>query len=391
MITLDGSQGEGGGQILRSALALSVITGRPFRISRIRARRPKPGLMRQHLACVEAVARIGSATVEGAALGSQELTFTPGAVVPGQHEFKIASAGSTMLLLQTILPPLLWANAPSEVVLEGGTHNPFAPPFPFIERAFLPLLRRIGFDVEATLERPGFYPNGGGRCRVVIRPAVELKALRLEAPGSAVAQVGNLPYRRLAVGNASAEVTAADCQSATQQTASLRYADGLGGGGGELQLSATVCLAGLPRHVGERELAAIRQRLGVAPEHCALEERTDAFGPGNTAHVFAVGDGFANVFTGFGAPRVRAEQVAEEAASAAERFLASGAAVDEHLADQLLLPLALTRGGSFTTTEPSGHTRTNADILREFLPVTITTEPVGPAVWRLQLETQFSP
>jgi RNA 3'-terminal phosphate cyclase (ATP) len=385
MITLDGSQGEGGGQILRSALALSVITGRPFRISRIRARRPKPGLMRQHLACVEAAARIGSATVEGAALGSQELTFTPGAVVPGAHEFKIASAGSTMLLLQTILPPLLLANAPSEVVLEGGTHNPFAPPFPFIERAFLPLLRRIGFEVEAVLERPGFYPNGGGRCRVLIRPAKELKALRLDAHGLPVAQVGNLPFRRLAVGNTSEEATPADCQSATQQTASLRYTDGGGAGGGP-QLSATVCLAGLPRHIGEREFAALRQRLALAPERCTIEEHAEAFGPGNSLHVFAEGESFANVFTGFGAPRVRSEQVADEAVGAAEAFLASGAAVDEHLADQLLLPLALARGGSFTTTEPSGHTRTNVEVIREFLPNRIALEPVTPGQWRITVE-----
>ena len=144
MTTLDGSQGEGGGQILRSALALSLVTGRPFRIDRIRARRPKPGLMRQHLACVEAAARIGSATVDGAALGSTELAFRPGPVVPGAYEFKIGSACSTMLLFQTILPPLLLADGPSEVVLEGGTHNPFAPPFPFIQASFLPLLRRMG-------------------------------------------------------------------------------------------------------------------------------------------------------------------------------------------------------------------------------------------------------
>ena len=345
LIHLDGSQGEGGGQILRSALALSVVTGRPFRIDRIRAGRPKPGLMRQHLACVEAAARIGSAAVEGAALGSQEITFTPGTVVSGAYEFQIASAGSTMLLLQTVLPPLLLARQPSELVLEGGTHNPFAPPFPFIDQAFLPLLRRIGFDVEATLERPGFYPNGGGRCRVVIRPVNALKALRLESGERA-----NPAF-----------------------------------------LGAVICLAGLPRHVGERELAVVRQRLGLAPGQATLKVHTDAFGPGNTTQVFAGGDGFANVFTGFGAPRVRAEQVAEEAVGAAARFLASGAAVDEHLADQLLLPMALARGGSFTTPEPSGHTRTNADILREFLPVTITTEPVGPAAWRLQVDTQFIP
>jgi RNA 3'-terminal phosphate cyclase (ATP) len=344
-IHLDGSQGEGGGQILRSALALSVVTGRPFRIDRIRAGRPRPGLMRQHLACVEAAARIGSATVEGAALGSGEITFTPVAVVPGSYEFRIASAGSTMLLLQTILPPLLLADQPSELLLEGGTHNPFAPPFPFIDQAFLPLLRRIGFDVEASLERPGFHPNGGGRCRVVIRPASTLKPLRLEG----------------------------------------------GAGAMPASLGAVVRLAGLSRQIGERELAVVRQRLGLATEHATVEVDTAAIGPGNTVHVSAAGEGFSNVFTGFGAPRVRAEQVAEEAAGAAERFLASGAAVDEHLADQLLLPLALARGGSFTTTEPSGHTRTNAQILREFLPVTITTEPVGPAAWRLQVDTQFVP
>jgi hypothetical protein len=164
-----------------------------------------------------------------------------------------------------------------------------------------------------------------------------------------------------------------------------------GEGAKPASLGAVVCLTGLPRHVRERELTVVRERLGLAPEQCALEVRADAIGPGNTVHVLAERDGFSNVFTGFGAPRVRAEQVAEEAVGAAERFLASGAAVDEHLADQLLLPLALARGGSFTTTEPSGHTRTNAQILREFLPVAITTEPVGPAVWRLQVDAQFSP
>lgn len=340
MITLDGSQGEGGGQILRSALALSVITGRPFRISRIRARRPKPGLMRQHLACVDAAARTGSATVEGAALGSQELTFSPGAVVPGAHEFRIASAGSTMLLLQTILPPLLLAREPSELVLEGGTHNPFAPPFPFIERAFLPLLRRIGFDVEATQERPGFYPNGGGCCRVLIRPAKELKALRLE----------------------------------------------VGQAGMPVPLAAIVCLAGLPRHVGERELAVVRQRLALLQERCTIAEHPEAFGPGNSLHVVTAGDGFANVFTGFGAPRVRSEQVAEEAVAATERFLASGAAVDEHLADQLLLPLALAGGGSFTTTQPSGHTRTNSETITAFLPAAIRQEQESESRWRITVE-----
>lgn len=343
MITLDGSQGEGGGQILRTALALSVVTGRSFHIRRIRASRAKPGLMRQHLACVEAAARIGSATVEGAELGSQELTFQPGDIAPGRYEFKIASAGSTMLLLQAILPPLLGASAPSEILLEGGTHNPFAPPFPFISRAFLPLLHRIGFDVDAVLERAGFYPNGGGRCRVSIRPAMELKALRLEAEPAAKS----------------------------------------------VPLTAVACLASLPRHIGERELAVVNSRLGFPQECCAIEEHPTAFGPGNTVHVIAEGEGFSNVFTGFGSPRVRADHVAEEAVASAEIFLESGAAVDPHLADQLLLPLALARGGVFSTTEPSGHTRTNVEVIREFLPHRIAIEPDGPVQWRITVEPKL--
>ncbi len=353
LITLDGSQGEGGGQILRSALAMSVVSGRPFRITRIRARRPKPGLMRQHLACVEAAARIGSATTEGAVLGSQELTFQPGAIAPGRHEFKIPSAGSTMLLLQTILPPLLLADAPSEVVLEGGTHNPFAPPFPFIERAFLPLLRRIGFDVDAVLERAGFYPNGGGRCRIQIRPR-----LSGSRRGDEADPVSSFTPLRLLTSAAT----------------------------GATELTATVCLAGLPQNIAERELAVVRQRLALPEDRCGIEEHPDASGPGNTLHVVAGADGFANVFTGFGAPRVRSEQVAEDAVCAAQSFLASGAAVDEHLADQLLLPLALARGGSFTTTEPSGHTRTNIEVIRKFLSNRIALEPAGPVQWRITVE-----
>jgi len=341
-ITLDGSQGEGGGQILRSALALSLITGRAFRIHRIRAGRSKPGLMRQHLACVEAAVRIGSATAEGAALGSQELTFTPGPLVTGTHEFRIANSGSTMLLLQSILPALLLARQPSDLVLEGGTHNPFAPPFPFIEQAFLPLLCRIGFDVTATLDRPGFHPNGGGRCRVSIRPAGNLDQLRLgdvRTPGAPLAAW------------------------------------------------ARICLAGLPRQVAQREAETLRRRLALDPEQCMVHGHAEALGPGNTVHVFTAGDGFANVFTGFGSPRVRAEQVAGDALASAEAFIASGASVDEHLADQLLLPLAIARGGSFTTTAPSNHTRTQSLILQEFLPITVTTEPIAPTVWRVQVGT----
>ena len=161
MIELDGSQGEGGGQILRTSLALSMATGQPVAIEKIRAGRAKPGLMRQHLACVKAAAQISGAQVEGAELGSQSLRFVPGPVRAGEYRFAIASAGSCMLVLQTVLPPLLLADAPSHLHLSGGTHNPMAPPFHFLERAFAPLVRRLGADLQLVLRRCGFYPAAG--------------------------------------------------------------------------------------------------------------------------------------------------------------------------------------------------------------------------------------
>src|SRR5512139_1323749 len=151
MIVIDGSRGEGGGQVLRSSLALSLVTGQPFRIEKIRAGRRKPGLMRQHLTAVNAAADIGCATVEGAHIGSQALAFYPRTVKPGRYHFAVGTAGSCTLVLQTVLPALLTAGFPSELVLEGGTHNPYAPPFDFLEQAFLPLMRKLGPGVSASL------------------------------------------------------------------------------------------------------------------------------------------------------------------------------------------------------------------------------------------------
>ncbi|HEY2739148.1 MAG TPA: RNA 3'-terminal phosphate cyclase, partial [Thermoanaerobaculia bacterium] len=176
---IDGSRGEGGGQVLRTSLALSMITGTPVRIDNIRARRAKPGLMRQHLTAVQAAARISNAHVEGDAVGSKEITFKPAAVTPGDHHFAIGTAGSTTLILQTVLPALILASGPSRLILEGGTHNPMAPPFEFLDRAFLPLLRRMGPSVEVTLERAGFYPAGGGRLSVTVTPAAKLQGFDL--------------------------------------------------------------------------------------------------------------------------------------------------------------------------------------------------------------------
>ena len=163
MITIDGSAGEGGGQILRSSLALSLVTGQPFRMERIRAKRQKPGLLRQHLTAVEAAKAVGCAEVSGETLGSQTLDFRPGPVTPGNYRFAVGTAGSATLVLQTVLPALLTASDPSTLTLEGGTHNPLAPSFDFLDRCFMPLIHRMGPSVELELKRPGFFPAGGGR------------------------------------------------------------------------------------------------------------------------------------------------------------------------------------------------------------------------------------
>src|SRR3984885_4029735 len=203
MLTIDGSAGEGGGQILRTALALSTVTGKPFRIEKIRAGRPKPGLLRQHLTAVKAAASISSATVDGAELGAGALTFTPGSVTPGEFAFPGGTAGSATLVLQTVLPALLIAPSPSRLILEGGTHNPRAPPFDFLVKSFLPLVNRMGPTVTAELERSGFYPAGGGRFSVSITPATRLLPLEMLERGAirsikARAVVANL-WRSIAV------------------------------------------------------------------------------------------------------------------------------------------------------------------------------------------------
>jgi RNA 3'-terminal phosphate cyclase (ATP) len=200
LLTIDGSQGEGGGQILRSALALSLVTGRPFRIFHLRAGRARPGLLRQHLCAVRAAAEIGGAVVTGADLGSSELVFEPHTVRSGSYTFAVGSAGSATLVFQTVLPALMLAEETSTLELEGGTHNPAAPPYDFIARAFLPLLGQMGPRVSVTLERPGFYPAGGGRFVATIEPTLKLTPIDLEERGallsrSASATVAALPRR----------------------------------------------------------------------------------------------------------------------------------------------------------------------------------------------------
>ena len=333
MLTIDGSQGEGGGQILRTSLALSLVTGTPFRITRIRAGRKKPGLMRQHLTAVKAAAEIAHAQVMGAAIGSGELGFAPGEVVAGEYHFAVGTAGSTTLVLQTVLPALVSAAGPSTLVLEGGTHNPYAPPFDFLQRAFVPILNRMGPRVAARLERPGFYPAGGGRLDVTIEPTAKLTPIDLLERG---------PVRRH---------------------------------------SAKAVVARLPRHIAERELAVIQRKMGWDAGCVQVEEVSDAPGPGNIVTIEIESEHVTEVFTGFGQRGVRAEAVADQAVRAAKRYLAADVPVGAYLADQLLLPFALAGGGSFRALELTSHARTHIDVLAHFTDVQVSAERESEHAW----------
>ncbi|HLL16138.1 MAG TPA: RNA 3'-terminal phosphate cyclase, partial [Pyrinomonadaceae bacterium] len=338
MITIDGSQGEGGGQIIRTSLALSLITGKPFRIYNVRARREKPGLQRQHLTAVRAAATIGGAQVEGAGLGATAFTFHPGAVTPGDYAFPIGTAGSTTLVLQTILPPLMIASAPSTLAFEGGTHNVHAPPYEFIVKTFLPLLNRMGARVTADLTRYGFYPPGGGRFHARVEPASKLKPLELLARGE-------IRARR-----------------------------------------ARALVVKLPPTVGERELGVVAEQLGwgaLRGDELRVETSQNAISPGNVLTLEIESEHLTEVFTGIGERGVRAETVAESATGEARAYLETGAPVGEHLADQLLIPLALAGGGSYATGQPSPHTTTNIEVVRMFLDVRITTRPLDGNVWKV--------
>ncbi len=327
MLHLDGSRGEGGGQILRTSLSLAMVTGKPFQIRQIRAGRPKPGLMRQHLTAVMAAAEVCDAETGGAELKSKKLEFAPGGVRPGEYRFDIGTAGSVTLVLQTVLPPLMLAGGPSQLTLCGGTHNVHAPPFDFLAKAFLPLLQRMGPRVEVTLVRPGFYPAGGGQMVVDIQPVQALKPFELVD------------------------------------------------GGRVLGRHATAMVSRLPRHIAERELATLRRKLSISERETTLKE-VEAAGPGNVVVVEIPREHVTEVFTGFGQRGVPAETVAAGVAREASRYLEAGVPVGEHLADQLLLPMALAGGGRYRTTEPTAHTTTNADTIREFLDVPVRIQKV---------------
>ena len=274
MIALDGAQGEGGGQILRSALSLSMITGQPFTITSIRAGRAKPGLLRQHLTAVKAAAEICRATVEGAELGSQRLLFRPGTVRGGDYRFAIGSAGSCTL---------------------------------------------VGIHQQTTLLRHGFYPAGGGVVATEVSPVASFNTLQLGERGNIV------------------------------------------------QMRGEVLLAGVPRHVAEREIATLAGSFSLHEQNIHNLPRDQ--GPGNTVSLEVESENITERFFVVGEKRVSAEVVAAQLVKEVKRYLASTAAVGEYLADQLVLPMALAGAGEFTVAHPSCHLLTNIAVVERFLPV----------------------
>lgn len=323
MITIDGSQGEGGGQILRSALTLSIMTGRTLYIKNIRAQRPKPGLQHQHLQAVKAAAAVSKANVSGAFLNADELEFEPGEISSGRYRFDIGTAGSTILVLQTIFLPLAFAGSASTVDITGGTHVPWSPCYHYLDLQWLPFLKKLGFDAQLSLESAGFYPQGNGRVRATIRPAEQVQPLQVTRRGELQAVTG-------VTGVANLEISIADRQ---RRQALRRLQDA---------------------------------RLGKRPPKIKTDRMPGRF-KGTVLLLCAEFEYGQACFFGLGERGKPAERVADEAVDQLFEFLNTEGAVDPYLADQLLLPLAFAAGKSaFTTSKVTTHLQTNAAIIRVF-------------------------
>jgi len=343
MIEIDGSVGEGGGQILRTSLALSMCTGQPFTLKNIRAGRKKPGLMRQHLTCVNAATEVCGAKVHGAEMNSQLLRFASGKVHAGRYSFNVGTAGSCTLVLQTVWPALLLADGPSHLSLGGGTHNPMAPPFHFLERSYAPLMRKLGANVGLALRRLGFYPAGGGEIEATIWPAQDtLKPFDLMERG-----------RR--------------------------------------QEGFAECFApALPRTVAQRELAHLETALGWTKEQLRIGPARQNEGPGNALMATLVYENLSEVFTQFGEKGVSAERVARALVQEVRAYQQNEAALGPNLADQWALPLALAvcrrgREATYTCTELTAHAKTNFEVIERFLPVAFLVS-AARAGWRVTVK-----
>jgi RNA 3'-terminal phosphate cyclase (ATP) len=326
-VYIDGSTGEGGGQILRTSLALACITGKALHIDNIRAARRNPGLAKQHLVCVQAACEICGGQCHGAALGSKVLDFKPGPVRGGDFSFDIGSAGSASLVIQTVLPALFLADRPSTVTVTGGTHNPMAPPFDFLAETFLPAIASAGFRADCRLVRHGFFPAGGGKMTIDIQP-----------------------WRK----NASRKVDF--CEPVR-----------------EPQICARIYTAKLPAHIAQRQKRLLLQS-GLNIEDVEHIEATDSAGPGNCAMIRLCSRSRTIVFTAFGMKGKPSEEVVGEVVTLARDFLASGVAIDHFLADQLPIYMGIMKDGRYTSNGLSTHLQTNVEVIKKFLPVSFSAE-----------------
>jgi len=327
-VIIDGRYGEGGGQILRTALTLSALFKVPVHINHIRGNRKKPGLKPQHLTAVNALTTITGARVEGAEVDSRELVFEPGEIRGGDYCFHIGTAGSTGLAIQTMIPVLLFGKTPSQIQITGGTHVPWSPSFHYLEAVFLPALRKMGGEVSLEIDRWGWYPKGGGMVRAFIRNRQGLKAVNLTNRGKL------------------------------------------------LDLHLLSAVSNLPLRIAERQRdqALIRiEYLGLQPT-VSIE---NALSPGQGTVLFLTArfEGSVGGFTSLGRKGERAEEVADDACNEFVKFLDSKGVVDIHLADQLVLYMALARGRSTLITERiTDHLLTNIWVIEQFLPLTFDVE-----------------
>ena len=322
-IEIDGSYGEGGGQILRTALALSAIWKRPFSIHHIRSNRKNPGLQAQHLEAVEASARISRAQTEGVKFGSQRITFIPQEILPGDYQFEVKTAGSVTLLLQAIFLPLCLSGGISRVTLIGGTHVPWSPSFQYLSEVFLPTLQRMGVSSQAVIQRWGFYPKGGGKIQLKIDPIQELKPIFLADRGL------------------------------------LKKVRGIS------------AISNLPKHVAERQkeqaLRRIQRELKIEAE-IAIAYDIPSNGPGSFLFLLAEYEKTRAAFSSLGARVKPAEKVADEAVDSMKNFIESDGCINSHLADQLVPFMSLAKGSSFfTTTQMTEHLLTNLWVIGHFL------------------------
>jgi RNA 3'-terminal phosphate cyclase (ATP) len=336
-IELDGSQGEGGGQILRTALTLSMVSGKPFKLSRIRAGRRRPGLMRQHLMCVQAAAQISGAVTRGADPGSQQLEFHPCRIQAGDYAFRVATAGSSTLVFQTVTPALLTTRQPFRLVLEGGTHNTAAPSYDFIATTYAACLKALGVDSQFQLLRRGYYPAGGGQWTATLKPpATFLPFSWLDRRGLEKPQV-KLILSRMAMG------------------------------------------------LIEREKALLVSYLNIDPEALLFEADTTSPGPGNVGIITLPSQPATEIVTLYGGFGNHTENATLAAIDEVKRYQQYQAPVGLHLADQLLPLLWCTGGGEFATGPLSSHARTQMDILRAFDPNCMTETDLGNGIVKVEV------